>query len=239
MRPNAFRNHSALGGFYFRAGRYADAAAAYHTVTELQPDSTWGFINLGAAYQAAGDNAHALENFQRSLTLAPEPEAYSNIGTIRYAEGRYQDAALAYERAVTLGPRNPTSHRNLGDAYLRLGARDKARAEFRQAADLTGDLLKVNPGDARVLASHALYLAKAERRTEALRDAARAAAMSPGDGGVLYARAVVHALCGQPREAAAWLERALAQGYSPALAREDDDLASIRMFPRVRAALRR
>jgi serine/threonine-protein kinase len=238
VRPNAFRNHSALGGFYFRAGRYAEAAAAYQSVTEVQPDSTWGFINLGAAYLAAGDNRRALENFQRSLTLAPEPEAYSNIGTIHYAEGRYQDAAIAYERAVALGPRNPISHRNLGDAYLRLGARDKARAEYRQAVDLTGDLLKVNPRDARMLASHALYLAKAGRRTEALRDAGKAAAMKPGDAEVLYTRAAVHALCGQPREAADWLERALAKGYSRELAREDDDLASIRTLPRVRAALR-
>ncbi len=239
VRPNYFRNYSALGGFHFRAGRYADATAAFERVTEIQPDSTWGFINLGAAYLAAGDTRHALENFQRSLTLAPEPEAYSNIGTIHYTEGRYQEAAVAYERAVGLAPRNPISHRNLGDAYLRLGARDKARVEYQRASDLTADLLKVNPRDARLLASRSLYLAKAGRGAEALRDAVRAVAIAPADPKVLYTRAAVHALCGQQSAAADWLQRALARGYSRTLAAEDDDLASIRKLPQVQSALGR
>lgn len=55
---------------------------------------------------------------------------------------------------------------------------------------------------------------------------------------MLYKRAVVHALLGQRDEAVAWLRTAIAKGYSPAQARDDLDLGSIRKLPQVEALLR-
>jgi serine/threonine-protein kinase len=238
IRPGYWLNHSALGGFYFRAGRYAEAAMAFQRVTEVQPDSAWGYTNLGAAYAASGDNQRALQNFKRSIAIAPDEVALSNVGTIHYAEGRYAEAAQAFEQAVRLGPNNPVGHRNLGDAYLKRDRRDQAMAEYGKALDLSRALLDVNPRDANQLVEHGVYLAKLGRRAEALDMVRRAVASGGSDVGVVYNRAVVHALLGQSADAVAWLERAVSQGYSRALARGDDDLASIRTLPKVQALLK-
>jgi tetratricopeptide (TPR) repeat protein len=238
IRPGYWRNHSALGGFYFRAGRYPEAAMAFQRVTEVQPDSAWGYSNLGAAYAASGDNQRALANFTRSIAIEPDEMALSNVGTIHYAERRYAEAAQAFEQAVALGPKSPVAHRNLGDTYLKLDRRDRAMAEYEKALDLSRALLAVNPRDAAQLADQGLYLAKLGRGVEALDAVRRAAASGGSNVEVAYKRAVVHALLGQSADAIAWLDRAVAQGYSRTLARGDDDLESIRKLPTVQALLR-
>jgi eukaryotic-like serine/threonine-protein kinase len=238
IRPGYWRNSSALGAFYYRAGRYREAVIAFQRVTLLQPDSAWGYSNLGAAYAAAGDNPRALENFTRAIAIEPDEVALSNVGTIHYAERRYAEAAQAFERAVALGPKNPVGHRNLGDAYLKLGRREKAMAEYDEAASLSRALLAVNPRDAAQWADLGVYLAKLGRRVEALDAIGRVAASGSSDGTIPYKLAVVHALLGQSAEAVAWLERAVARGYSRALARGDDDLEALRKLPTVQALLR-
>ena len=238
IRPNYFRNNSALGVFYYRRGQYAEAAIAFQRATENQPDSAWGFINLGAAYLKSGDTRRALENFERSIEISPDEAAYSNVGTIHYTEGRYTEAARAFEEAIRLGPKNDVSHRNLGDAYLKLGQREKARAEYERASALSEEQLRVNPRDAPTLASHAVYEAKLGRKAEAIRHAEAAAAESPADVEVLYKRAVVYALAGRVADAERSLEVALAKGYSRALARGDDDLSAIVRLPRMQELLK-
>jgi eukaryotic-like serine/threonine-protein kinase len=238
IRPNYFRNNSALGVFYYRRGQYAEAAIAFQRVTENQPDSSWGFVNLGAAYLKSGDNRRALENFERAIKIAPDEAAYSNVGTIHYAEGRYAEAARAFEEAIKLGPNNDISHRNLGDALLKLGQRDRARAEYERAAALSDDLLKVNPRDGPTLASHGVYEAKAGRTADAIRHAEAAVTQSPGDVEVLYKRAVVYALAGRDEDAARSLEIALTLGYSRAQVRSDDDVSRIVRLPRIQELLK-
>jgi serine/threonine-protein kinase len=238
IRPNYFRNNSALGAFYYRRGQYAEAAIAFQRVTENQPDSAWGFINLGAAYLKAGNNQRALENFERSIEIAPDEMAYSNVGTIQYAEGRYAEAARAFEQAIRLGPKNDVSHRNLGDAYLRLGQKEKARVEYERAAALSDELLKVNPHDAATLANHGVYEAKAGRKADAVRHVEEAVAQSPGDVEVLYKRAVVYALVRRDADAVKALDIAVTKGYSRSVARTDDDLRSIVRLPQVQELLK-
>jgi tetratricopeptide (TPR) repeat protein len=238
IRPDYWQNQEALGVFYYRAGRYAEAAMAFQRVTEIQPDSARGFGNLGAAYAAAGDNRRALQNFERALAIAPDETVQSNVGAILYSEGRYAEAATAFKKAVLLGPRSPVAHRNLGDAYQKLGQRGQARAEYRNALDLGREQLKVNPRDPLQLSQCAVYLAKLGRSAEALELVSAAAAVGANNVDVVYGRAVVHALLGQQADAVLWLDRALSQGYSRALASGDDDLASIRTLPKVEAMLR-
>ncbi len=230
LRPKYSPNHSHLGGVYFRTGRFMEAAAAYRRITELQPDNSRGFQMLGTAYQAMGDKRQAIENYQMALALGPDSRAYSNLGSVYYSEGKYAEAARAYEEAAKLEP-SPVKYRNLGDAYDRMGQHDKASDSYRRAVALCGDQLRVNPKDAEVLGLLAICEAKLARRVPARQHAAEAIGLRPGDAGLLYRKAVVHALAGEQKEAVAALEEALGRGYSVALAREDDDLATLGSLP--------
>ena len=164
IRPDYWRHYGSLGFAYMKTGRYAEAIAAYTRITELQPDNSRGFQMVGFAYQNAGDNRRALENYRRAIELAPDALAYQNMGT----DLLRRRAASATPRRPTRrrsgwGRRNPVTHRNLGDAYERLGEAARARQAWRKAVELSEEALQVNPEDAQVLSRIAVYEAKLGR----------------------------------------------------------------------------
>ena len=231
LRPNYWQNHYDLGVLYYRLGRYDEAERTFGRVTELQPDNARGFHMLGMVQHALGHPAAALRNYNEAVRLGPIAQTYSNIGTIHYREGRFVEAAHAYQQALKLRPNSEPTYRNLGDAYRRLGQTGEATAAYRKAVELGEEALKVNPRDARTLATVALCEAKLGLRLAAEKRAAEALALRPDDSEVLYKKAAVHALNGQATPALDALKRALAHGYSARLANEDDDLSAIKRLP--------
>jgi tetratricopeptide (TPR) repeat protein len=235
QRPGYWGNHAALGHLFYRTGRHANAIAEFRIVTQLQPDNSRGHQMLGAAYQAAGQESQALASYQKALEQAPDARAWSNIGVIRYGQGRFEEAARAWEEAARLEPREPLKHRNLGDAYARLERVEDARRAWERAVALAAERLKVNPQDAASLSMQAVCEAKLGRRGDARRHAAAAVALAPDDADALYESTLVHALIGEPERALSTLEQALKRGYSPSLARSDEDLAPLRSLAGYRA----
>jgi len=231
LRPRFWGHYDALGLALYRAGRFAEAAVAFEQVTRLQPDNAMGFQRLGTTYHAAGDVSNAVLNYQRALQLSPTPKAYANLGFLYYRQGKFAEAAAAYEQALALDPGSHLTHHNLGDVYRRLGRRQEAQSAYAKAVDITDRLLEVNPKDALTLSQRALYEAKLGRSKDAERDADAAVKFGPANGQALYNSAVVYALAGRTEAALKLLEHALAQGGSVAVARDDDDLRSIRGLP--------
>ena len=84
------------------------------------------------------------------------------MGTIYYGLGDFAKAAAAYEGALLIRPLSAVTHRNLGDAYARLGRQRRcarglpAGGRRRREAEVS-----VSPSDARAIARLAVYQAKA------------------------------------------------------------------------------
>ena len=152
-----------------------------------------------------------------------------------YDQGRFREAAEAYEEAARLRPGNPIAHRNAGDAYERLGDATRARRSWQRAVDVSEQELRVNPNDAQSLSRLAVYEAKLGRRAQASRHILDAVRLSPGDGDVAYRKAVVHALAGEREAAVGALAQAVARGYSAGRARVDYDLRSLGPLPEFQA----
>ncbi|HET9834538.1 MAG TPA: protein kinase [Vicinamibacterales bacterium] len=231
LRPQYWRNQQSLGMALLRAGKLKEAIETFSRFAQLKPDEPWPYQQLGAAYQTLGDNARARQNYERSIALNPNASSYTNLATILYAEGKYQEAARTYEQAIRLLPKRALYRRNLGDTYLKLGRPADARAAYEKAVELAEDALHVNPNDAVTLSQLAVYEAKLERRREAEGHIGQAAKLSPTSADVLYRHAVVLALIGKADEALQKLSEAISHGYSRQLAREDDDLSSVRSLP--------
>jgi eukaryotic-like serine/threonine-protein kinase len=231
LRPSYWSNHYALGVACFDVGRYPEALAAFRRVVELQPDNGWGYQMLGTTLYVQGDRRGAIEALRESIRVAPNAGAWSNLGTAYYAEGRFEEALGAYRECARLEPRAPLAHRNAGDALLRLGRAEEARAAYLQAVELAREGLAVNPNDAAARASLGVYLAKAGRLESAREEIAKAVKRAPDNAEVLYQQAVVAALSNRPGEGLRALARALDHGWSPALAKEDDDLRPLREHP--------
>ncbi len=228
LRPQYWRNREAIGLFLYRTGRVEEAIDAFTRVAELKPSDSTPLQQLGAMYLASGDRVRARQHFERSIQLNPNSGAFTNLGTIAYAEGRYEDAVHAYEEAVRLAPARALLRRNLGDAYQKLQRKAEAKTAYLKAIELAEEALKVNPNDSTTVSQLGVYYAKAAAPAEAERYASRAVQMNPASPEVLYRRAVVLALIGQSDAAIGQLSEAIEKGYAVHLAREDDDLASLR-----------
>ena len=89
-----------------------------------------------------GDLAGAQRAFEQALTKAPE-NVYllSNLGVIRFRDGRHAQAEVVLKQAVALAPNNDFSHTMLGAVFYMQGRTDSALAELETA-------LRLNPKSA-------------------------------------------------------------------------------------------
>ena len=236
LRPTNVANHVSLGNAHFYAGRYGDAIQTYIQGLEMQPDNVWLKTNLAAAYSYNGEPRKAIAVYESVSDL--DAMMLSNLSLLYFDEGRYQEAADLLKRALVLEPRSAVKHGNLGDTYRQLGLAKEAADEYRRAAELTAEQLRVDDTNATALARRAVFLAKLGEPTQALQDIRRAVELAPDDNAVLYKRAVVHALLKQRDAAAEWLLKALESGYSRARASGDPDIESVRKLPQIAARLR-
>ncbi len=228
LRPGFWRNHQQLGIAHLNAGRHAAAAASFRRIIELQPDLAWGHEMLGTVYHFQGNLPEAIESYKRALELGPDALAWSNLGAALYTEGRLDEAVRAFEQAIALEPLASANHRNLGDAYQRLGRLDAARQSWSEAARLSRQELRVNPRSAETLGQLAACEAKLGDHASAAAHARQALDLAPDDPNAHYRAAVVHALGGEADAAVAALAQAFERGYSRSVARDDDDLATLR-----------
>jgi predicted O-linked N-acetylglucosamine transferase (SPINDLY family) len=85
----------------------------------------------------AGDLAGAEQEYLRVVGLDPDhADAWSNLGSVRAALGRVEEALGCYQRAVQLHPKHAAALFNLGNAYLRLGRPAEALTWFEAARPL-------------------------------------------------------------------------------------------------------
>ncbi|HEX8030185.1 MAG TPA: tetratricopeptide repeat protein, partial [Vicinamibacterales bacterium] len=232
IRPNSVSVHTEMGSALFAAGRYEEALAAFERAIELAPNSSRMLTQAGAASQAMGDNARALAYFERATAIQPQPETFSNMGTIYYDQGDYQRAVNAYEAALLIRPLSAITHRNLGDAYTRLGRKDQALRAYRQAVARAEADVAVSPSDARALARLAVYHAKAGDDAAARKTLAAAEKLAANDGYVQLRVGVVHALAGRTDQALDALQRAMTSGIPKRAIQSEEDFERLRPLPR-------
>ena len=195
LKPNYWATINNLGSFYYFTGRLPEAEAMFRQVIKLTPDNISGYNNLGNVYQFQGKNELAQQMFEKSLTIQTNPVAYSNLGTVFFFTGRYGQAAEMYAKGIALGLNNYVIWGNLGDAYRNLPEfKDKAQAAYQTASRLANEQLRVNPHDAHLRSSLALYYAMAGQIAAALAETAKALELAANDVTVLLNAALVYEL---------------------------------------------
>ena len=76
----------------------------------------------------------AVKYVDLALSLDPQHSASLNLlGMLYLQKENYAEAAVALEKCLTVKPDFPEAHNNLGTAYLKMGFKDKAMAEFQKA----------------------------------------------------------------------------------------------------------
>jgi Tfp pilus assembly protein PilF len=128
---------------HFNAGEASQALAALREAAALDPASALYADSLGLVFSQLQRPDLALEQFQRAVALDPQfADAHFHVGVALAESTRWQEAAAAYRKAVSL----PTltvpdlAHQNLGLALYHLRQYGEAERELRFAISLTPDL---------------------------------------------------------------------------------------------------
>lgn len=115
LDPGEPTGHNNLGSAYFTLGRMDMAAREFERAVELLPDFMEARGNLALAYIEQRRPAQALEQLRFALTLKPvDPDWYFlHMGRAHGLMGQRQEAAEAFNMAITLNPSNADAQRAL------------------------------------------------------------------------------------------------------------------------------
>jgi tetratricopeptide (TPR) repeat protein len=132
--------YSNLGTVYFCLGDYSKSAAMFQKATELRPLDHRLWINLGDAYNSAGNRTQATQAYTKAIGLAEKALAINPLNAELLG-----DAALYYaklgdrakaERMLGKAPRSALQNQDfkllLAETLEKLGNRDRALAAIRE-----------------------------------------------------------------------------------------------------------
>ncbi|MBI4417165.1 MAG: tetratricopeptide repeat protein [Ignavibacteriales bacterium] len=238
LRPDYWGSHNDLGVFYSRNNRYTEAIVSFKKVTEQTPDNYRGFNNLGGMYYYLNQWADARAMFERSYAIRPTHRTASNIGTLNYIEGRYQDAARWYEKALQLNSNDHVVAGNLASAYFWAGEdRTKAIETFQQAILLARKQLDVNPKDAETHALLGGYYAMVGDTAGAIFHSERSLNLNPQDASIMFRAGTTHEQIGDRDRALKWIQKSIESGYSLSEISNQPELKNLYADPRFEAML--
>ena len=124
-----------LGHFLQGIGRPREAIPFLKRARRLRPGVGEIDLQLGFAYQDAGDNGQAEKLFRSATRSASDlSDAWLALGNLQALQDRHQDAAQSFRHALQVRPDDPAALINLGHSLHSLGFPDDARAHYEAAA---------------------------------------------------------------------------------------------------------
>lgn len=153
-----------------RMGRHEEAGKAYEKSITLKPDNIYSYVGLSYSLYFLDDTAGSIKIIQNGLTIKKHPELYTNLGTYLFFSGRYEEAATAYEQALSFegNSHNYLYWANLGDAYRwSQGQERKAILAFERAIQLIEEKIIDRPKNSSMNSRLALYSSKVKNLDKA------------------------------------------------------------------------
>ena len=169
----------------------------------LVPTNPLSYINLSTCLGKVGNWRLAIENASIAVKQAPNnADAWFALGLALSGSQQIEQAAGAYQRAVTLEPARPEFHTNLGNLYMDAGAFDRALPHLEEA-------VRLEPANAVRHFNLGSLHGRAGRLPRAIASLQEAVRLNPRYQDALQNLGVAFKKNGQPREAVAAFERYL------------------------------
>jgi tetratricopeptide (TPR) repeat protein len=139
LDPQSAEPQVALAKLYYALGDQQRFAAAASTAIRLDPQNYLACYFYGKyQMEQAGRAAEGREFIARSIQLSPQfADALIDWGQILSREGRWKEAADAYERAAKSEPERAQAYYLMYTAYRKSGDGDKAYRALRQYQTLS------------------------------------------------------------------------------------------------------
>ena len=217
LRPDYWEGYQLLAEFYLRQKRLQDSVGQYRRVIELTPDNPSAYSDLGVVYMELKDSrsyAAAEAAFQKSIQLAPNYQAFTNLGLLYIDQKRYTEAADATRKALELNDKDWRVWANLQLAYAWLKDDEKMRAARTRALSLLEEYASLNSEDASVQSMLSTYYAEDKLRKKALDCANAALRLAPKDPWILADVAETYDDLGERKRAIQFAQDSLKNGYT-------------------------
>ena len=136
-----------------RNGAWATQTTLWESAQRSGSYSYRTWVNLGKAYQEAGDAAAARRAYERALELDDRHgDVYNNLAVLLHRSGSVAQAVPWYEQALSRYPEMDEIYQNLADAHVQLGEYERAESVYAAALRLDDDNGSVwnNLGDVRM-----------------------------------------------------------------------------------------
>jgi Flp pilus assembly protein TadD len=236
-QPDYYRHYLGFGSFYFKRGQFDRAEEQYRRVISIAPGLASGHMNLGLALMEKGHFPDAEKELLQALSLGESRNLLMNLGGFYYAQEKFQEAAMYFERALAMGTASAVLYRDLGDAYRWLGKTRKASAAYRQGVTVAREDITRNPRRADSRALLALMFAFLGDRPSAQFEIEQALTMEPESRSVIRDAVTAYEVFGQREKAIAVLSSAPGQVLEE-LSRQPDT-HDLQRDPRFQALLGR
>ncbi|MBI5243685.1 MAG: DUF2723 domain-containing protein [Elusimicrobia bacterium] len=102
-----------------KGGDWRTAEAAYRSAERFEPGKPDVAMNIAVSVEKLGRREEAERLYSELLRVAPSAAAWHNLGAMYWAQGRWAEAAKAFNEAVILDPGNPRLARFRDDALSR------------------------------------------------------------------------------------------------------------------------
>ena len=162
IRPGYIDAERGLAHALASQHKWSEAAASLRKVAAANPNSSEEASALGTAFANLGDEAGAMEQFARARELSNREitllraKGDSNWGISLRNEGKLQEAASAFRRAIEDDPTFCDAHDDLGEVLWMQKDQAGALQEFQSAVRCDPDsaLARNNLGSALLYFSH-------------------------------------------------------------------------------------
>lgn len=142
---------SALGGFYARQGKYAEAEKQMQTALKQDPNFIPVYVNLADIYRMQGREAESDLTLRQGIKKAPQNAAlHHSLGLSLIRQKKVPEAIIELRKSAQLAPQNTRYAYVLAVAYNSAGQNPAAFSEIRRA-------LKQNPNDLDLLIAGASF----------------------------------------------------------------------------------
>ena len=179
--------------------------------------------------------------FEHSMAIQPSYFVYSNLATLYYYEGRYEDAARMYRETMQYNDQDYQTWGQLAAAYYwASGSHDKAMPAYQRAIEMAEELLReVNQNDAEVLSRLATYYVDVGEHDKARSRIELALDLAPEDDDVLLRASYAYERLGDRETALQWMGKMLAHGRTLAFVKSQHEpgFRELRSDPRFQQLL--
>lgn len=191
--------------------------------TDEKEQKTEALFDKAKELSGKGDYDHALENYEEILNTYEDAEVYFNIGYIKTSQKKYDEALVAFRKAVMINNLHAHAYKMMAEVYAKKGDSKKAQHFFEKAGEIFmernmdneaeeafQEVIRISPNTVNIYNSLGILYRKKRDYKGAIKQYERALKIDPDDEHILYNAGRAYLENKQVKDARKVFERAVA-----------------------------